>query len=73
MLKLKRKRHVSNLFSAKKFLSVLNASLETGKNFQMKIWSQWYKNTAVNYRGNFNPAFLGLKYRGILLPLCFIT
>jgi hypothetical protein len=40
-----------------------------GKNFQMKIWSQWYKNTAVNYRGNFNPIFLGLKYRSILLPL----
>jgi hypothetical protein len=32
-----------------------------GKNFQMKIWSLWYKNTAVNYCGNFNPTFSRIK------------
>jgi hypothetical protein len=37
-------------------------------NLHADTWGQCYKTIAVNYRGTFNPTFLGLKYHGNLLP-----
>jgi len=43
-------------------LAYYGAELKTAvKSFMMQARGLCYKNSAVNYRGNFNPTFLGLK------------